>query len=331
MKVLAVDDSRLYRLMIERALTALGHQCIVVEDGLAAWRLLERESFDVVISDWVMPGMDGEELCRRIRDAPDERPYVYFAMLTSLEDRAHVLRGMKAGVDDYLSKPLDSEELEACLIAAERVTRLHRKLAEQQLELEHLNRSLYEQSRHDALTGVGNRLRMDEDLAAIEANAERDGRAYAVALCDVDHFKAFNDSRGHQAGDEVLRAVAGALRDNGRRGDAIFRYGGEELLAVLPVEDRSLALAAAERLRAAVEELAIPHPQGGPVPLVTISVGVALREAGHQGGPAALLRHADEALYRAKDAGRNRVEIGPPSGEEPAPEPELGTGDRHSQ
>jgi diguanylate cyclase (GGDEF)-like protein len=312
MKVLAVDDSRVYRLTIERALRALGHDCVVVEDGLAAWHLLERGSFDVVISDWLMPGMDGEELCRRIRGAP-EQPYVYFAMLTSLEDRAHVLRGMKAGVDDYLSKPLDSEELEACLIAAERVTRLHRKLAEQQLELERLNRSLYEQSRHDALTGVGNRLRMDEDLAAIESDAERHGRAYAVALCDVDHFKAFNDSRGHQAGDEVLRAVAGALRDNGRRGDAVFRYGGEELLAVLSVEDRSLALAAAERLRLGIEGLAIPHPHGGAVPVVTISVGVAVREAGHRGGPAALLRQADEALYRAKDAGRNRVEIGPRS------------------
>jgi two-component system cell cycle response regulator len=312
MRILAVDDSRVYRLTMERALTALGHDCVVVEDGLSAWSLLARERFDVVISDWLMPGMDGEELCRRIRDAP-EQPYVYFAMLTSLEDRAHVLRGMKAGVDDYLSKPLDSEELEACLIAAERVSRLHRKLAEQQLELERLNRGLYEQSRHDALTGVGNRLRMDEDLEAIEADAERNGRTYAVALCDVDHFKAFNDSRGHQAGDEVLRAVAGALRDNGRRGDAVFRYGGEELLAVLPVQDRSLALAAAERLRAAVEGLAIPHPRGGAMPVVTISVGVALREPDHRGGVAPLLRRADEALYRAKDGGRNRVEIGPPS------------------
>lgn len=307
MKVLAVDDSAAYRRLLKSAVSALGHECIVAEDGTQAWRLFESDGADVVISNWVMPGIEGDELCRRVRKS--EHPYAYFILFSAREGRRNVMRGMEAGADDYLAKPLDEDELEACLVNAERVTALYRKLAEQQGELERLNRELYEQSRQDALTRVGNRLRMEEDLQTTEGNVGRYGQGYAVALCDIDHFKAFNDVYGHQAGDEVLRRVARILQRTCRQGDVVYRYGGEELLVLLPGQKLELAAAAAERMRAAVEGLQIPHPSGGTSSALTISVGVAMREASSEGSVEKVLQEADAALYRAKDGGRNRVVV----------------------
>ena len=144
------------------------------------------------------------------------------------------------------------------------MTALHQRLAAQQVELERLNAMLYEDSRRDRLTGLGNRRRQDEDLALLAGRAERYGHGFSVVLFDVDRFKAYNDSAGHPAGDEVLRTVAGALAQQCRSGDTVYRYGGEELLAVLPAQDLEGAAIAAERMRGAVEALAIPHPGLGP-------------------------------------------------------------------
>lgn len=305
MKVLVVDDSPVYRRVLVQALARMGHECAVARDGLEGWALFEREGAEVVISNWLMPGIEGDELCRRIRRS--EKPYAYFIFFSARDARKNVMDGMAAGADDYLSKPLDEEELAACLVAAERVTALHHRLGEQQLELERLNRQLFEQARHDPLTGVRNRLRMQEDIETLEGRAEREGDGYAVALCDVDRFKSYNDSRGHLAGDEVLRRIASALERSCRRGDAVYRYGGEELLVLLVDDVPEMAIAAAERMRAAVEALAIPNPAEDPSPVVTVSVGVAVRRADRDGGPQEVLTRADEALYEAKAAGRNRV------------------------
>jgi diguanylate cyclase (GGDEF)-like protein len=305
-KVLAVDDSEAYRRILKKAIFSLGHTCLVAEDGISAWELFEQGGVDVVISNWMMPGLEGIELCQKIRKS--DRPYAYFILFSAREGHKNVIRGMRSGADDYLAKPLNPDELESCLIAAERVTGLHRRLAEQQGDLESLNRDLYEQSRQDALTGVGNRLRMQEDLETIEAGVERYGRDYAVALCDIDHFKVYNDARGHPAGDNVLRSVAGALQGACRKGDAVYRYGGEELLVLLPGQSIELAITAGERIRKAVEDLDILHPLGDPAAVVTVSVGVAARDhATDSGGVGKLLGAADEALYRAKSEGRNRV------------------------
>jgi diguanylate cyclase (GGDEF)-like protein len=304
-KVLVVDDSAAYRRLVEKSVTSLGHGCITAEDGARAWELFQRGGVDVVISNWMMPGMEGDELCRKIRGS--DRPYAYFILFTAREGKRNVMHGMEAGADDYLPKPLDEDELEACLVNAQRITGLYRMLAEQQDELERLNHGLYEQSRQDALTGIGNRLRMEEDLDTTEGNIGRYGQGYAVALCDIDHFKAYNDRHGHQAGDVVLRSVAEVLRQTCRRGDAVYRYGGEELLVLLPGQSLELATAAAERMRRAVEALGISHPVGNPASVVTISVGVAMREAANSGSIEKVLGEADEALYRAKASGRNRV------------------------
>jgi two-component system cell cycle response regulator len=312
-KVLIADDSPTPRLLLKRELERLGHECLVAKDGLEAWETFQGSGVDVVISDWMMPGLDGDELCRRVRADPDA-PYAYFVLLTSLDDKRHVVAGMEAGADDYLTKPFGHEELETRLIAAARVSSLHRQMDAQQAELERLNQILFEDSRRDSLTALGNRRSQDEDLQRLADRAERYGDRFCVALFDVDRFKRFNDSAGHLAGDDVLRTVAGTLAAECRGGDAVYRYGGEELLVILPAQSLDTARTAADRLRGAIEALAIPHPGIEPGGVVTVSAGVAAFEPGRGDDVARLLKRADAALYEAKEGGRNRVAVGAPTG-----------------
>jgi two-component system, cell cycle response regulator len=310
MKILIADDSPTPRLMLQRELEGLGHQCIVACDGTEAWKLFQGSGVDVVISDWMMPGMDGDELCRRVR-ADTAAPYAYFILHTSLEDLKHVVQGMQAGADDYLTKPFQLDQLATRLIAADRITAVHRQLASQQTELERLNEMLFQDSRHDRLTGLGNRRRMDEDLERFADLSRRYDYQLAVVLFDVDRFKQYNDTAGHAAGDEVLRSVATTLAEQCRGGDSAYRYGGEELLVAFPEQNLNNGTIAAERMRAAIEALGIPHPGLTPPGVVTVSGGVAC--LGPDETVASLLGRADAALYRAKQDGRNRI-VGAPVG-----------------
>ena len=309
MKILIADDSATPRLLLKRELERLGHECLVAEDGLQAWEAFQGSGVDAVISDWMMPGLVGDELCRRVRADPNA-PYAYFVLLTSLDDKRHIVAGMEAGADDYLTKPFGHEELETRLIAAARVSALHRKITAQQAELERLNELLFDDSRRDSLTGLGNRRRQDEDLQMLADRAERYGDCFCVALFDVDRFKLFNDSAGHLAGDDVLRRVAAELAHECRSGDAVYRYGGEELLVLLPSQTLDTARIAADRMRAAVEAMAISHPGIDPPGVVTVSGGVAAFEPERGDDVARLLKRADAALYEAKEGGRNRVAVG---------------------
>jgi len=307
LKILIAEDDTVSRTILKRAVEKFGHECLAAEDGEKAWELYrEAPDVDAIISDWMMPGMDGLELCRKVRD--EERGgYTYFIFLTALGDRAHLLMGLEAGADDYLSKPLDRDELQVRLISALRVTQLHRRLAFQNDELETLNRKLFEQSREDPLTRLGNRLRLREELDALLGGAERYGHSYSAVLCDVDYFKLYNDRYGHLAGDEVLQKVASTVIKELRSGDTAYRYGGEEVLIILPEQSLESAAAIADRLRRAVENLRIPHEAKDPPGVVTISAGVAALPAGGAKSADDLLKEADEALYRAKQSGRNRV------------------------
>jgi two-component system chemotaxis response regulator CheY len=309
MRILIAEDSAAPRLMLQRALDGLGHQCVVAVDGIDAWERFCESEIDVVISDWMMPGMDGDELCRKVRSQTWAR-YPYFIMLTSLHDRDSVVQAMQAGVDDYLTKPFELDELRARLIAAERVTTLHGRLATQQSELERLNSALYDDARRDHLTGLGNRLRLGEDLATMADAAARYGHRFSVALFDIDRFKAFNDTFGHLAGDEMLQSVATVLVRQSRRGDGVYRYGGEELLVLLLEQDLDGARMAAERMRAAIQRMSIPQAGTSRARRVTVSAGVARLEPGDASDVTRLLARADEALYRAKQGGRNRVVVG---------------------
>lgn len=316
MKVLIAEDDAVSLKILQRSIEKLGHERLTAEDGEEAWELYqETPDVDVIISDWMMPGIDGPELCRRIRNE-DRSGYTYFIFLTALGDKEHLLKGLEAGADDYLSKPLDRDELQVRLIAASRVTGLHRRLAEQNEELEELNSRLADQARTDPLTGLGNRLRMEEDLKVLRARAERYNQTYCAILLDIDRFKSYNDAYGHQAGDEVLKKVAATIETHCRSGDTAYRYGGEEFLVVLPAQTQESGVAMAERLRRAIEELDISHTTKDPPQVLTISAGVAATAQQREKDPESLIEEADEALYEAKKAGRNRVAPKSANGEE---------------
>ncbi|HEY9723595.1 MAG TPA: diguanylate cyclase [Oscillatoriaceae cyanobacterium] len=307
MRILIAEDDTVSRLILQKCVVKLGHDCVVAKDGDEAWAKCQTEQVDVVISDWMMPGLDGPELCRRIRkQESDQDRYVYIILLTSLEGRQHFLGGMQAGADDYLLKPMDKEDLQVRLVSAERVTSLHRHLADQKAELERLNAQLYEEGRTDALTRLRNRLSMQEDLRNLHDQSRRYGRGYAAALCDIDRYKIYNDRYGHQAGDDVLRKVAHSLATVSRASDTVYRYGGEEFLVLLPEQDLATAGRAMQRLSQAVAELCIPH-EGSEKGIVTISVGVAALQPREPKSIDALIKEADLALYHAKESGRNCV------------------------
>jgi two-component system chemotaxis response regulator CheY len=229
-------------------------------------------------------------------------------LMTLLDQRDKFLAAMSGGADDFLRKPVDAVELQGRLVAAERVTALYKQLAAQQAELERLNQRFFEEGRIDRLTGTHNRLRLDEDIQDLASRAERYGHRYAVALFDIDHFKNFNDTYGHLAGDNALRLVAQALKDGCRAGDAVYRFGGEEFLMILVEQQSEGAVAAINRHRKNVAALAIPHP-ASPTGSVTMSAGVTVIEPKAKRPVLDFLAEADRALYFAKASGRNRVAV----------------------
>jgi diguanylate cyclase (GGDEF)-like protein len=235
--------------------------------------------------------------------------YVYIVLITKLADTKQILEGMGAGADDYLIKPVDPFAVQTRMIAAERVISLHRQLVDFGSKLEQANVELLEQSLTDALTGLSNRRRMGEDLERVHAQALRAGRAYGLVLLDIDHFKLYNDHCGHPAGDDVLREVADCLRKSTRAGEHLYRYGGEELLLLLPDCAPDAVANTANRICRAVSDTAIPHPARPDAPhVITISGGVSCWTPGSVSSASEILSKADEALYRAKAAGRNCVE-----------------------
>jgi len=304
-RILIAEDDAASRLILEAALTGLGHEVVAATDGEQAWQLFQSEKVEAIISDREMPGLNGVDLCRRIRES-DGGKYIYFIFLTSVNDKVGAAEGIRAGADDYLMKPLNRHELEARLMVASRITELYRELANQQVELERLNSQLFRQARIDGLTQVGNRLKMREDLNVLLARVAKQGESFCAVMCDVDHFKLYNDEYGHLQGDEVLKKVASTLLQGCRPNDEVYRYGGEEFLLVMPEQSIEAACAAADRHRARIEQLAIPNI-GSPGTIVTISAGVA--SINPSSGPSIKewLESADGALYRAKQLGRNRV------------------------
>ncbi|MDT0169680.1 diguanylate cyclase [Pseudarthrobacter sp. BRE9] len=298
MKVLVADDDPGSLLVARAAVERSGHQCVAAADGGEAWTLFQAHRPDVVVTDRMMPRMDGLELCRAIR-AEEAELYTYIVLLTSQGSRDDILSGLEAGADDYVTKPLDPFVLHARLLVALRVTTLHADLA-------HYRKVLSEQARTDPLTGLHNRLKLSEDLEQLHARSTRHGEEYSLAMCDVDNFKSYNDLYGHQAGDLALRAVASALGAQARRTDGVYRFGGEEFLLVLPRQGVNGAKALMERAFSAVRDLAIPHA-GDPSGQLRLSAGISAFSAGHVVSAETLLREADAALYAAKAAGRNRV------------------------
>ncbi len=290
MRVLIADDDQVSRTVLGAAVRRLGHECVVAEDGLSAWRMFCGMQPDVLITDWQMPGLDGNQLVGHVRGAC-VAAYTYVMVVTGQADGEAARASMNAGADDLLRKPLHAAELDRKLIAARRLIDLHQ--------------GLRQDARSDPLTGIGNRRRLAEDLAAQHSRALRYRQSYGIAIADIDRFKAFNDVAGHLAGDEVLRTIAETLAAKVRCGDSVYRYGGEEFVGLLPELTLDGAMSAATRWRAAIEDLAIAHPAGG---RVTVSVGVAVLR-GTETAPEDVLSQADRALYIAKTRGGNRAEV----------------------
>lgn len=307
MRILIAEDDTGSRMILEAALVRLGHEVTTAPDGEAAWQSFQTSEFDAVVSDRSMPRIDGIELCRRVR-AQASQHYVYFIFLTSAKDKDRIAEGMEAGADDYLVKPVDLDELSARLVVARRITELYHRLEQQQRELQVLNRRLFDLARSDPLTQLGTRLKLREDLDLIASRASEAGASYCAIMCDVDRFKPYNDTYGHLAGDEVLRTVAATIKNELRHGAEAYRYGGEEFLLIVPSTSLQGGQFSAERHRAAVEALKIPH-QATPQKIITISCGVAFFRPRSATSVHAWLEDADGALYRAKELGRNRVVI----------------------
>jgi len=308
LRVLVVDEQRV-RSQLAVPLTNIGHDVLEAADNRAAEVILARDDIDIVLAGWGLPGVNGVELCRHLRSREPET-YTYFVLMThrTSYNPSDALIALEAGVDDLLLKPVDVTELRGRLVVAERITALHRDLARKTAELqEQANRSAI-QARHDALTGLWNRTRLSEEIGGLESRHDRYGQRYCVALIDVDHFKLYNDTLGHPAGDRVLQTVAQVIRDEIRDGDLAFRFGGEEFLIVFPNQSPADALRAVGRILSQLQNSQIVHPHPDTLGVLTASAGLAPSIPG-RGGFAQSLETADRALYAAKHAGRNRIGV----------------------
>lgn len=328
--ILIVDDLPENREILLLMLEPKGYATLVAEDGPSALRLAREAQPDLILLDIMMPGMDGFEVCRQLTADPltADIPVIF---LSALHDLDYKVKGFEAGGVDYVSKPYWHREVLARVDAHVRLraaqkereavnARLRleieqRKAAEQALEeanhsLSQANRRLQDLAAEDGLTGIANRRRLDEHLAMSWAQSVREGMPLSVVLSDVDCFKTYNDHYGHQAGDEVLRRVAQAIRGALKRpADLAGRYGGEEFLVILFNTDPAGAMVVAQEIRDAVRELSIPHKLSSAGPYVSVSLGVGSAMPGRsKADSAALIALADEALYEAKRGGRARIE-----------------------
>jgi diguanylate cyclase (GGDEF)-like protein len=299
-KILVADDEAVSRRLLESSLSRWGFEVIAVSDGTQASRiLLAPNAPNLALLDWMMPGLDGLQLCQKIRTSKPE-PYTYIFLLTGKCEQEDVIRGLEAGADDYITKPFDPSELKVRLRTGKRILFLQEQLIGAREALRH-------QATHDELTKILNRSAIFEILSQELGRTQRESGSLGVVLADLDHFKAVNDTYGHAAGDEVLRMTSQVMRESTRRYDSVGRYGGEEFLIVLPGCDASNAVSHAERLKSAVSQISLDVGSGTIRP--TVSMGVAVADKFHPSTAIDLVQLADAALYRAKRNGRNRVEL----------------------
>lgn len=295
MKVLIAEDDPVSLLYLRNAVEDWGYEVCTATDGKTAWELLQQSDAPMLaILDWMMPGMDGIDVCRNLRNGQRDH-YTYLIMLTTRSEVEFIVEAMNAGADDFISKPFNLEELQVRMRAGTRIIEL-----QQALRLK---------ATRDALTGIYNRGAILDILAKEIARHQRDGNPLAIIFADLDHFKQVNDTYGHLAGDAVLGEVTRRIENVLRPYDSLGRYGGEELLLTLPACSAQKAAEVAERIRKKIDGAVIDTSFG--MIAASISIGVTVLASREQISMNALLQRADEALYRAKDNGRNRVEIAP--------------------
>jgi diguanylate cyclase (GGDEF)-like protein len=312
MKILIAEDDPVSRRVLEEFLRKCGYEVVAVANGADAWALLATEDAPrMAILDWMMPELEGIEVCRRVR-ARSGRAYTFLILLTAHGQKHSLLAGLKAGADDYLSKPFDAEKLRARLQVGERILRM-------QDELIAARDALHFQATHDLLTGVSSRGAAMDFLTRELSRGFRERHPVGVVLADLDHFKNINDQHGHLVGDAVLQELARRMLKCVRTYDCVGRYGGEEFLIIFPSSNEEGTLRQAERIRKSVEsapvqvfEVQIP---------MTASFGIVTTDPSRLQEAMELLCNADAALYRAKELGRNRVERAVPAELLTAPPP----------
>lgn len=303
MKLLVADDSPVYRKMLNDLLVTWGYDVQLAKDGIQALAMLQADDAPrLAIVDGTMPGLTGPDLCKAVR--ANSCAYVYIILLSANDQEIDIARGFDLGADDYLCKPFKEFELHARIRVGMRIIETQNALLESRERLQF-------QATHDPLTGIWNRAGVVELLRKEFSRAVRSGQPLSTCLADLDHFKQINDNYGHLGGDDVLRAAGERMCNALRPYDSVGRYGGEEFLIVLPRCTTEAALPIAERLRKSIAEEPVPSGQGSIH--VTVSLGVCEWQPDHMEFED-LLRNADLALYRAKESGRNRVELAQPQG-----------------
>lgn len=300
--VLIAEDNALLRAVLEGSLREIGYDVVAAIDGKDALSRIQSGYFPLVITDWVMPVMDGPELCRTVRSLGLEH-YTYLILLTSRDSKESIISGLEAGADEYLVKPVTPEELTVRLMTARRIIDLESSLKQSMEEVRLL-------TMRDPLTGIYNRRYLEDRLHQEVKRTFRYERPISVVMFDIDHFKRVNDTWGHLVGDQVLKACAESVRSGVRENiDWPVRYGGEEFVVVLPETDMAGAVIVAERLRQRIA--LIQTSVGDGAVTVTASFGVASFTPPDQKEDLSigevLLERADRCLYRAKGEGRNRV------------------------
>ena len=299
-RVLVIDDSPVYRRLMAGYLREWGFEVTAAENGAEGWKILgQPNSPNLVLLDWIMPGMDGVELCRKLRAQRSSDLYVYMILVTSKENPTDLLKAMEAGVDDYLAKPFNEQELRARLLVGQRIVGLQRELIE-------ARESMHHATTYDRLTGLLNRQEIVEFLRRELARSSREKKPVSIILADIDLFKMVNDQLGSLAGDEVVKEVGRRLRSRLRAYDGVGRYGGEEFLLVLPGCDLTSALIRADQVRSFVSSKPVEGLAKSRT--VTVSMGVAVASGDTDADIQLLLNQADAGLFKAKRNGRNRVE-----------------------
>jgi diguanylate cyclase (GGDEF)-like protein len=297
-RILIADDEPISRRMLQSLLGKWGYEVETAEDGDAAWEKLKSpEAPRIALLDWMMPGRNGVDVCKALRTQRPE-PYTYLLLLTAKDAKESVVEGLESGADDYLTKPFNPQELKARIRVGLRLLNLEDNLVQ-------AREMMRFKATHDALTGVWSRGAILESLEKEIWRSRREGLSLGVLLADLDHFKSVNDTYGHSAGDTVLQEATKRMQRGVRPYDAVGRYGGEEFLVLLPGCNGAETKQKAEMLREAVSS----DPIGTPTAElnVTMSIGGAATADWPAESANQILQMIDSALYRAKEAGRNRT------------------------
>ena len=300
MRTLIVDDDEAYLQLLRMILERKGHEVYEATDGLQAWKLWQDYSIPFIITDWMMPELDGVELIQRIR-GKNHSNYTYIILLTAKKKLNDIVDGLESGADDYLTKPFDVSEFRARIGIGERILDLETRLRESMHQLA-------AQASHDSLTGLLNRRALYQIIEKEQVRTQGEGISLSVIMVDIDHFKMINDQYGHLVGDEALCAVARTLETHKRSTDYTGRWGGEEFLLVLPGASGKDAGQVAERIRVAIKSTSILLKNGGEFS-VRASLGAASTIPGEEFSLERLIERADQALYLAKQAGRDLVRV----------------------